>query len=64
MPHPDYEEMTEGIQRHPALADYDVYSKGQIGASSFGIAIRKSSKHYKEMDAIVKNTRRGSEPRR
>ncbi|MDI1447583.1 hypothetical protein [Polyangium sp. 6x1] len=58
MPHPDYEEMTEGIQRHPALADYDVYSKGQIQTSAFGVAIRKSSKYHAEMDAIVKERRK------
>ncbi|MDI3282679.1 hypothetical protein [Polyangium sp. 15x6] len=64
MPHPDYEEMTEGIQRHPALADYDVYTKGQIQTSSFGVAIRKSSKYHAQMDAIVKERRRPGDGKR
>ncbi|APR75305.1 Hypothetical protein A7982_00651 [Minicystis rosea] len=58
MPHPHYAAMIDDIQKHPAFADYDVYTKPQLNALEFGIAIRKSSKYYQQMDAIVKDKRR------
>jgi len=57
MPYPHYTAMIEEIQRHPAFADYEVYSKAQLQTLEFGIAIKKGSKYYPQMDAVVRDKR-------
>lgn len=53
MPHPHYVNMTEDLQKHPSFSKYEVFSKSQLGTNDFGLAIRKDSKHYDKMRAIV-----------
>ena len=54
MPHPHYVEMTKSIEAHPDFKkDYEVFSSRQVGASQFGLAIRKDSPHYAAMRTIA-----------
>jgi hypothetical protein len=52
MPHPHYEEMIEALRKSAAFKDYDELDKKAVGAREFGVALRKSSKHYPAMKAI------------
>jgi hypothetical protein len=55
MPHPDYADMVRDIEKNPEFQkNYEAFSAAQLGASHFGIALRKDSKHYAEMRAIVR----------
>jgi hypothetical protein len=54
MPHPHYIEMTRTIEAHPDFKkDYEAFTPKQVGASHFGLALRRSSPHYPAMRAIA-----------
>ncbi len=53
LPHPDYEAMTNAILAHPHFKDgYDNYPKSRFG-SRFGVAVRRASPRYPEINAAI-----------
>ncbi|WP_437736326.1 hypothetical protein [Sorangium sp. So ce1335] len=54
MPHPHYEKMIADLEAHPAMSGYVSYSKAKLGTSQFGMAIRRDSPHFEELQKIVK----------
>jgi hypothetical protein len=63
LPHPDYQEMNAALRTHPVLRDdYRVYTKADLGLGGYAyttldLALRKSSRHYAELERIVAETR-------
>ncbi|MEJ7730050.1 MAG: hypothetical protein WKG00_12620 [Polyangiaceae bacterium] len=58
MPHPHYEEMIEALQKSAAFKDYEEIDKKTLEAREFGVALRKSSKHYPALRAIFGKTKK------
>ncbi len=53
LPHPDYREMNQKLKAAPQFADYDVYSKAELGTTAFGMAIWRQSPHYGRLTALM-----------
>ena len=53
LPHSVYVNMNRALLTSPEIAAYDVYSRAELGTKDFGLAIRRDSKHYEAMKAIM-----------
>jgi hypothetical protein len=53
MPHPDYAPMIESMRSSKAFAGYEEYKHTTLGTKFFGVAIRKDSRHYAALKALV-----------
>ncbi|WP_437667125.1 hypothetical protein [Sorangium sp. So ce1182] len=55
MPHPHYVKMTQDLEAHPEMSRYVVHSKKKLGTLDFGIAIRRDSPYFEQLQQIVKD---------
>ncbi|WP_437817555.1 hypothetical protein [Sorangium sp. So ce1078] len=54
MPHPHYVKMIEDMEAHPEMSRYVTYSQKKLGTSQFGIAVRRDSPYFEQLQKIVK----------